>query len=423
MNILDIITLLTLLAGIFIYINVHYLKLPSPVGLIILSITLSLGLLICSLIVPEFKNDVIQIMSGLDYETVLFEIILSFMLFAGAINVDFHKLGQSKIPTIVLAIVGVLISTFLIGWGIHCLLRWVGIELDMLPCFVFGALISPTDPVAVIYTIRKYSLSENLSEKIKGESLLNNGVSVVLAVLLNQLALANEIETLTVLDYVSVSTIFIFGGAVFGVILGLIGYEALLIIDNDKVEVEILITIALVMVATQICNFFEVSAVQAIVLMGLIIGNKGRTEGEEGAAGDYMYKFWYLVEESFNVVLFVVIGLVMIVLDVRLELFTVGFFSIIVVLASRWLSIVLPIKVSSMRKLYDTNTINVLSWGGLRSGLSIALALSLPDFSSKEIFITLAYIVVVCSVLLQGLTMSRLFKNSVNKDAVIKNKE
>jgi CPA1 family monovalent cation:H+ antiporter len=419
MNTLDLIALFILLAGIFIYINLYHLKLPSSVGLIILSLTLSFCLLIYGIIVPEFIDNVIRIMDELDYQSVLLEIVLSFLLFAGAINVDFKKMGASKTPTIILAIVGVIISIFLIGWSIHYILFWVGVDLDILHCLVFGALISPTDPAAVISTIRKYNFSDNLAEKIKGESLLNNGVSVVLAVLLFHLASANEIEPLSVLNYFSLSTIFILGGAAIGSTLGLIGYKALLIIDNDDVELEILVTIALVMVATQIANFFTVSPVMAIVLMGLIIGNKGRNENEEGATGEYVFIFWYLIEESFNVMLFVLIGIEMIVLEVRLEIFAVGFFAVIVVLASRWLSIVLPIKASSLRKSYDTNTINVLAWGGLRSGLSVALSLSLPDFEGREIFITLTYIVVVCSVLYQGLTIPKLLRRSFSSKSKV----
>jgi len=420
MHILDIIALFIFLSGVFIFINLHFLKLPSSVGLIILSLTLSSGLLIYSIIVPSFAENVRHIMENMDYESVLFEIVLSFMLFAGALNVDFSKLGKSKAPTIILAIVGVLISTFLIGWIIHFVLLWIGIQLDILHCLVFGALISPTDPVAVIKTIKKYNLSESLGDKIKGESLLNNSVSVVLAVLLHHLAFAHETVELSNLDYITISSKFIFGGAVIGVILGLIGHKLLLIIDNDDVDVEVLITIALVMVATQVANALDVSPVQAIVLIGLIIGNKGRKENEEGAAGEYVYSFWYLIEESLNVMLFVLIGLEMIVLEFRLDLFAAGFFAAIVVLAARWLSVFLPIKASrKSRKSFDNNTINVLAWGGLRSGLSVVLSLSLPEFEGKEIIITLTYVVVVVSVLYQGLTISGLLRGSFNKTSSI----
>jgi len=412
MQILDIIALFILLSGLFLLIDLYVLKLPSPVGLIILSLTLSLGLLIYSLVVPEFTEQVSEVMNGIDYQSVLFEIVLSFMLFAGALNVEFNKLGRAKIPTIILAIVGVLISTLLIGWSMHYILLWIGVELDILHCLVFGALISPTDPVAVISTIKKLNMSESLAEKIKGESLLNNGVSVVLAVLLHHLALANETNPLSVLDYFSVSAQFILGGAVIGLVLGLIAHKALLIIDNEDVQVEVLVTIALVMVATQIANMFGVSPVAAIVLMGLIIGNKGRKEGEEAVAGEYVFTFWFLIEESFNVMLFVLIGLEMILLDVRLEIFAAGFFAVVLVMITRWISIIFPIKISNLRKSYDTKTINVLAWGGLRSGLSVVLSLSLPDFEGKEIIITLTYIVVVASVLYQGLTLSGLLKSS-----------
>lgn len=420
MYILDIIVLFIFLSGLFIFINLHFLKLPSSVGLIILSLILSVGLLIYSKIVLGFDEKVKDIIENLDYEPVLFEIVLSFMLFAGALNVDFLKLGKSKAPTIILAVFGVLISTFFIGCIIHYILLWIGIQLDILHCLVFGALISPTDPVAVIKTIKKYNLSESLGDKMKGESLLNNSVSVVFAVLLHHLAFANETIELSNLDYIIISTKFIFGGGIIGVILGLIGYKLLLIIDNDDVGVEVLITIALVMVATQIANFFVVSPVQAIVLIGLIIGNKGRKENEERVAGDYVYSFWYLIEESLNVMLFVLIGLEMIVLDVKLDLLAVGFFAVIVVLVARWLSVFIPIKVfRKNRQSFDNKTINVLAWGGLRSGLSVVLSLSLPKFEGKEIIITLTYIVVVVSILYQGLTISGLLRGTFKKDLSI----
>ncbi|MFT7612724.1 MAG: CPA1 family monovalent cation:H+ antiporter [Parvicellaceae bacterium] len=416
MHIFDIIALFIFLSGVFIFINLHYLKLPSSVGLIILSLTLSAGLLIYSKIVPEFATNVKHVMENMDYEPVLFEIVLSFMLFAGALNVDFSKLGKSKAPTIVLAIVGVLISTSLVGWVMHYVLLWIGIELSLLHCLVFGALISPTDPVAVIKTIKQYGMSQSLADKMKGESLLNNSVSVVLAVLLHHLAFAHETPSFSNLDYITISSQFIFGGAVIGVILGLIGYQLLLIIDNEDVDVEVLITIALVMVATQVSNYFDVSPVMAITLIGLIIGNKGRKVNGEGAAGEYVYSFWYLIEESLNVMLFVLIGLEMIVLDLRLDVFAAGFFAVIIVIAARWLSVLVPIKISkSSRKSFDNSTINVLAWGGLRSGLSVVLSLSLPDFEGKEIIITLTYVVVVVSLLYQGLTISGLLKSTFGR--------
>ena len=414
MHILDIIALFILLSGIFIFINVNILKLSSPVGFIILSLSLSFILLLYSWYDPSFKTNVLNVMNSLDYESVLFEIVLSFMLFAGALNVDFKKLGKSKNTTIILAIAGVIISILLIGISIHYVLQWVGVHLDLIHCYVFGALISPTDPVAVISTIHKYGLSQGLADKIKGESLLNNGVSVVLAVLIHHLAVNHETSSLSIIDYVSVSGVFILGGAVIGAALGLVGYKVLLIIDNDDVEVEILITIALVMVATQTANFFGVSPVQAIVLMGLIMGNMGREENGEGAAGEYVFTFWYLIEESFNVMLFVLIGLEMIVLEVRYEIFAAGFIAIIIVLAVRWISIIVPVKTFGRSQGFDTRTINVLAWGGLRSGLSIALSLSLPDYEGKDIIITMTYIVVVFSVLYQGLTISGLLASTFN---------
>ncbi|MFY0627608.1 MAG: sodium:proton antiporter [Reichenbachiella sp.] len=415
MHTLDIIAVFILLSGIFLYINAFHLRLPSSVGLIVLSLALSFGLLIYSTIFPDFKDDVIHLINEADFEQVLFEVVLSFMLFAGAINVDFKKLEQSKTPTIVLSSLGVLISILLIGYSLYYTLIWVGAELDILYCFMFAALISPTDPLAVITELPNYKVSLNLSEKIKGESLLNNAVSVVLAVLLHHLAVANAVEPLSAMDFLSISSLFILGGTVVGILLGLLGYWALKVIDNDDVEVEVLVTLALAMVATQVATLFDVSPVQAIVVMGLLIGNMGRKKDEEGAVGEYVFKFWSLIEAAFNVMLFVLIGLEMIALEVRLEIFAVGFIAVVLVIVSRWLSILLPIKLSNMRKTYDNKDIRLLTWGSLKSGLSVALALSLPEFEGKDVVLTLTYIVVVFSVLYQGLTISILLKQSYAK--------
>lgn len=412
MQILDIIALFIFLSGVFIYINTYYLKLPSSVGLMILALALSLGLLILQKLIPEFETGTKRILVDYEYHDVLYQVVLSFMLFAGALQINFRKLKEERTPVLILAITGVLISTLLVGSAVYYLLEWIGIELDYLHCLVFGALISPTDPIAVTATIKKFRLSENLETRIAGESLINDGVAVVVSLTLLDLAYAGEQHTMNPIEILYVFGTDVMGGIIIGLFLGYTGYRVLLYIDNDEVEVEILMTLALVMVGTQIAEFAHVSSKQAVVVMGLVIGNEGRSEHVTSAAGDYVFKFWNLMEESFNAMLFVLIGLEMLIIPLKLDYFAAGFFAFNIVLFSRWISVAVPIKAMGTYRSFEKNTITILAWGGLRGGIPIALSLSLPEFEGREVIITMTYIVVVCSVLYQGLTVPRLLRTT-----------
>lgn len=410
MHILDILALFICLAGIFIYVNTYYLKLPSSVGLMILALGLSFALLVIEQIIPEFKLGTERILQDYDYHEVLYQLVLSFMLFAGALQIDFKKLAEERTPVLILALLGVLISTFTIGGFVYYLLIWIGIPLDFMYCLVFGALISPTDPIAVTATIKKYSLSKNLETRIAGESLFNDGIAVVIALTLLDLAHAGEDHFLGFVDIVWVFGTDITGGIVIGLFLGYLGYRLLKYIDNDEVEVEVLMTLALVMAGTQLAEFAHVSAKQAVVVMGLVIGNEGKSGHVTSAAGDYVFKFWHLIEETLNAMLFVLIGLEMLIIPWRLDYFAAGLFAFNIVLFARYLSVSLPIAAMSTYRSFEKNTIHVLAWGGLRGGIPIALSLSLPEFEGKEVIITMTYTVVVCSVLYQGLTIPKLMR-------------
>ncbi len=415
MHILDVIALFIFLAGIFIYVNTYYIKLPSSVGLMILSLGLSVALFALELLIPEFKSGTQRVLQDYEYHDVLFQIVLNFMLFAGALQIDFRKLKEEKTPVLILAISGVFISTVLIGFGIHYLLGWLGIELEILYCLMFGALISPTDPIAVTATIRKFRLSENLETRISGESLINDGVAVVTALTILDLAHAGETHTLNIFDIVWIFGTDIMGGVIMGLFLGYTGYRVLLYIDNDEVEVEILMTLALVMAGTQLAEFMHVSSKQAVVIMGLILGNEGKSSKVTSATGDYVFKFWKLMEESFNAMLFVLIGLEMLIIPLRTDYFAAGFFAFNLVLFSRWVSVFVPIKAMTTYRSFEKNTVAILAWGGIRGGIPIALSLSLPEFHGKEVIVTMTYIVVVCSVLYQGLTVPKLLRTTFPK--------
>lgn len=376
----------------------------------ILALGLSFALLIIEQIIPEFKLGTERILQDYDYHEVLYQLVLSFMLFAGALQIDFKKLAEERTPVLILALLGVLISTFIIGGFVYYLLIWIGIPLDFMYCLVFGALISPTDPIAVTSTIKKYSLSKNLETRIAGESLFNDGIAVVIALTLLDLAHAGEDHFLGFVDIVWVFGTDITGGIVIGLFLGYLGYRLLKYIDNDEVEVEVLMTLALVMAGTQLAEFAHVSAKQAVVVMGLVIGNEGKSGHVTSAAGDYVFKFWHLIEETLNAMLFVLIGLEMLIIPWRLDYFAAGLFAFNIVLFARYVSVSLPIAAMSTYRSFEKNTIHVLAWGGLRGGIPIALSLSLPEFEGKEVIITMTYTVVVCSVLYQGLTIPKLMR-------------
>ena len=348
-----------------------------------------------------------------EFEDILYQLVLSFMLFAGALNIDFRKLAKQRTPVLVLATTGVLISTAIIGTAVYYMLDWLGIHLEYLYCLVFGALISPTDPIAVTRTIQRFNLAKDIEVKIKGESLFNDGVAVVLALTLLDIAHAGEDHALSVFETFYIISADIGGGIFIGLFLGFIGYRLLKYIDNDVVEAEVLITLAIVMVGSFLAEYVHVSSKQAAVVMGLVIGNEGKSAHVSSAAGDYVFKFWNLIEETLAAMLFVLIGMEMLVIPLEPAYFAAGFFAVNIVLFGRWMSVLIPIKFMSLNRDFEKNTVSILTWGALRGGLPIALSLSLSEFHGKDIIITMTYICVVCSVLYQGLSVAPLMKMSI----------
>lgn len=416
MHIFDIIAVLIFCSGLFIFLNTFYLRLPSSIGLSILALILSLFVLVFGLMFPEYH--LAEHVKSFDMEDVLVRFVLSVMLFAGALNIDFSKLGDQLVPVLVLAFFGVLISTFVIGTLVYYMLGYMNIELHYIGCLIFGALISSTDPVAITKMIQRHRLSSELENKISGEALLNGGIAIVLA-----LVLVSLYREEVALGNISLGgSIWVFlrelgGGLIVGLIFGWIGYQALKYIDNDESQVEVLITVALVMVGSFVAHYLSVSAMLVAVLQGLVIRNsESAEEGEEdGAVGYYVFKFWQLMEESLAAMLFVLIGFEMLVIPLRLDFFAAGFFALNIVLFGRWISVFLPIRLLSRSHQFDNGTISVLSWGALRGGLPVAVSLALSGFPGQEIIVTMTYVVVVCSVLYQGLTLERLMRSYRSK--------
>ena len=426
MGILELVTLLIFIAAVFTLINITVLKLPSTIGLMAIALAMSLTILLMGIFFPNITLAAQDIMGEFDFKEVLLDVMLNFLLFAGALSINLNKLMEERIPVLVLATVGTLLSTFIVGFGIQYVFGLFGYEIEFIHCLLFGALISPTDPIAVLALVKKVGISKNLEIKIAGESLFNDGVGVVVFLTILNIAMAQAgVEgghghgggEVTVWSVAQLFGVEVIGGLLMGAAFGFFGFKALDFIENDHVELEVLVTISLVMVGGRVAELIHVSAPLAMVVMGLFIGNEGRDEKLASATGEYVFKFWHLVDEALNAILFILIGLEMIVIS---ETFTlghmgIGIVGILVVLTARLLGVSIPVKLMSFTRTFEPRTIAILTWGGLRGGISVALALSLSKLAfippeTKEIIISTTYMVVVFSILVQGLTIGKLLE-------------
>jgi CPA1 family monovalent cation:H+ antiporter len=290
----------------------------------------------------------------------------------------------------------------------YYLLPLLGIQLDYIYCLLFGALISPTDPIAVLAMTKEYSISKNLEIKFSGESLFNDGIGVVVFLTIFEISSAglDNFEPLSALSLFGQEVI---GGVGLGIMLGYAGFHFLKIIDNDQIQLEVLVTLTMVLVGTITAQKLHVSGPLAMVVMGLFVGNEGRKKSLANVAGDYVLKFWDLIDEVLNAILFILIGLQMVVVVFPFSHFLAGLAAIAVVLISRLIGVGVPLQLIRFRKSIEQNTVRLLTWGGLRGGISIALALSLPPFAHKELIVTITYCVVVFSIIVQGLTIGNMF--------------
>lgn len=417
MGILDLITLLIFLAAVFTLINITLLKLPSTIGLMAIALASSVGIVLLGFVMPSILNGAGHIIEEFDFKEVLLNVMLNFLLFAGALSVDLNRLLKDRLPVIVLATVGTLMSTFIVGYLMFYAFQFMGNEIEIIYCLLFGALISPTDPIAVLSLVKKVGLDKGLEIKIAGESLFNDGVGVVIFLTILGVAQGGGEHgggEVTVWSVVSLFGLEVFGGLILGAIFGYMGFKLLNFIDNDHVELEVLVTLTLVMVGGRLAELIHVSAPLGMVVMGLFIGNEGRSEQLANATGEYVYKFWHLLDEALNAILFILIGLEFIVITQSFQnhYLLVMPIAIAVVLFARFLGVSIPITI--MKKLgqkFEKKSIIILTWGGLRGGISVALALSLSDtIPAKDTIVAATYAVVVFSILIQGLTIEKVMK-------------
>lgn len=401
MRLFDILALLIGFAAIFSWLNDRLLKLPSAIGLMLIAMLFSLLLLTPLPFTDGIERDVALMLDSIDLGEALLEGMLGFLLFAGALHVDLHELAKQKWAVGLLASASVLGATVLIGIGAWLLFMLLGLDVPFVYCLVLGALISPTDPIAVLGILKSAKAPRELELKITGESLFNDGVAVVVFMVL--LGLATGEAAPGVLGTLGLLLTEILGGLVFGLALGWI---ALLMIERThNYQVEIMVTLALAMSGYAIAEHAHVSAPIAIVVAGLLIGNRGRANAVTEETRYRLDDFWELVDEILNAVLFVLIGLEILVVSMTGDLILAGVLAIPLVLGARLLSVWAPIHLMRGTHPFTPGTVPILTWGGLRGGVSVALALSLPDGEIRDILLTVTYIIVVFSVLVQGLTL------------------
>ena len=403
-----IITTLVVLAAAFGYLNVRFLKLPNTIGLMVITIVFTLAVIALSYFDNTLLNAEKYIIAQIDFETVLLDIMLSFLLFAGALHTNFEQLKIQRWPVLVFATLGVLVSTFLVATSMFYCLQMLGLQVDYIYCLLFGALISPTDPIAVLGILKQAGVPKKLETKIVGESLFNDGVGVVVFLTLFQIASASgtEIEPLDILKMFGEEII---GGILLGLFLGWITYRLMKSIDDY--DIEVIITLAAVMGGTVIAQKFHLSAPLAMVTAGLIVGNNTvRESAMSEITENYVDKFWELIDILLNTILFVLIGMEMLVLTLEGNYIIAGLIAIPIVLLCRFTSLLFPINFFKKRLDFVPNTNLIMTWGGLRGGISIALALGLTQEMHRELFLVITYVIVVFSIIVQGLTVGKLVK-------------
>lgn len=418
MNLYNTFSIVIVLAAVIAYLNQRFLRLPNTIGVMIIAIFISVLLMLGSSLYPAFFRDSIELIDSVDFGKMLTGAVLSFLLFAGTISIRIDDLKNQKLAVFLFSTLSVVLSTFAVGLLLYGLLQMLGIGIALMHCLLFGALISPTDPVSVMAILKEARISKSLETKIAGESIFNDGVALVIFFSILH-AIRNPDEAVTFSQIARVFAKEALGGLVLGVGLGLIAVKALKSIDHYKVEV--MITLALVMGGYNLAGSLGISGPLTMVSAGIIVGNYGKTYAMSDLSRDYLEKFWELLEEILNIMLFVLIGFELLLIKHFTYYWTIGLCSIVIVLLGRFISLVIPSVFIRIQEKLRMRTILFLTWGGLRGGVSIALALSLSRGLHKDMFLFITYCVVVFSVVVQGLSIERMANRRKRKTPVVEN--
>ncbi|MNU21962.1 Na(+)/H(+) antiporter NhaP [compost metagenome] len=398
-------SILIVLAAVFAYINARFLKLPSVIGIMVISMLFSIGLVTTGRFFPKTFSGFLNLLSGFDFTELVMGAMLNFLLFAGAIHIRLKDLKEQMWQVLTLSTVSVVISTLVVGYLFHFGMGLIGLQIPLVHCLLFGALISPTDPIAVLSILKQTSVSQSLKTKIAGESLFNDGVALVLFILIRGIAEGSAVD----ITPKGISILFIkeaLGGITLGIVIGYIG--SIMIKQIDDYTVDVLITLAIVMGGYLIAGQLHVSGPLAMVAAGLIVGNYGRDKAMSETSRDYVDRFWELNDEILNAILFLFIGFEVLLIPEWKVYWFPGVIAIVIVLFARYISIIIPARLIKFNKKLSKQSILILVWGGLRGGVSIALASSLSEHTNKNMILTVTYFVVIFSIIIQGLSVGRL---------------
>ncbi len=412
---LDIAAACLVITALLAYLNHRFVRLPTTIGVMVIALGLSLAIVAFDSAgwIHALRRQEESLLRSIHFSDVLMQGMLSLLLFAGALHVDLSELRAHRWSVAALALVGTVLSTLVVGFGLWLALPWVGIALPLLYCLLFGALISPTDPIAVMGILKSAGAPKDLELLIAGESLFNDGVGVVTFALLVDMLSTGDAPTVG-----SALTLLLReggGGIAFGLALGYATYR--LLKSVDQYQVEVLLTLAAVTGGYTLANHLHVSGPLAMVVTGLIVGNQGRADAMSDTTRRYVDMFWELMDEILNAVLFVLIGMEVLIVALSVPLLTAGAAAIGVTLLARLVSVGLPVRLLGRQFGLPDGAWRVLTWGGLRGGISVALALSLPPGPQRDTVLTLTYCVVVFSILVQGLTIGRVVRNAVRTAA------
>jgi CPA1 family monovalent cation:H+ antiporter len=413
LSIFDLVAILLTVSAVFAFVNAKLLRLPTTIGVLIMGLAASLILIGIELLTAgtELTRALSDAVRQIDFTEALMHGMLAFMLFAGALQVDLGELKSRAASIGLLATVGVVLSTAIVAVSFWLVAGWLGSPIPLVWALVFGALISPTDPVAVLSILQSVHVPKDTEVEMTGEALLNDGVGIVMFTVLVAAAVGAEGSRFGVVEVAQVFFVEAMGGAILGLVAGYLAYRAMRLIDDFHIEV--LISLAMVMGTYALAGKFHLSGPIAMVCAGLLIGERGPADAMSETTQQYLFGFWTLVDEILNIVLFLLIGLEVFVLRPEQAVIPIALLAIPIVLMARLLSVATPVAALSVRVPFMKGTVPVLTWGGVRGGISIALVLSVPEFSQKPLILAATYAVVIFSILVQGLTLAPLVRKVV----------
>ncbi|MES2265790.1 MAG: sodium:proton antiporter [Bacteroidota bacterium] len=413
MDMFLIIALLIIVSAVYSYINARFLKLPGTIGIVTLAILGSILTIIIENLNPGIAKYLTVLAKHINFSTTVLNVMLGFLLFATAFNLDTSKLKREMRPVLILSTLGVIISTTIFGALFYWITGLIDIKVPFIYCLLFGGLVSPTDPVAVAAVIKGSKLPSNLETIISGESLFNDGVGLVLFLLILEVT-QSGVNNLDIGKAILLFIQEVFGGIILGAVTGWLAYRLMKSVKDFQTIV--LVSLALVMFDSVIASYLHLSIPLAVVTAGLFVGGRSINADKKERSHEALESFWLLIDEILNAVLFVMIGLQMVNVPFISNYWITGGVAIVIILGARWASIMLPL--TFLRKTLNVNygSINILTWAGLRGGISIALALSLPDSPYRHLILSGSYFIVIFSIVVQGLTLNRLINATYKKD-------